>query len=656
MEIKFQTLTNLLHVAGLNLNDSKNIAQLFLKWLHSCGPSWTNSRWKDLRQWYETYLTGNPVAPEWFAKTKKGLPKGPLGAIFRLQPKQALLALSINTLLISDEETQEQKAKFRKGLDGNGFVFTESLKRRIHDEFKGVTPKNWREPLFDGKIRLPDLADLETGKATVPVSGGKSYRLRNRKDSEEAAQIRLAKAMVESWKAVPEVTMEFLWNQGHLDWIPWDVLSPGGYQLELNSFPKIIGRIGHIQEPQMKQRTVASPNLVTQVTLMPLGDLWYSTLNRLGYDLDGNLHQPWARDCYRNQDAGIKWVQNQLQLSVEMAGTDLSSATDLLDLDSCIEIINTVWFPHLRDNPTYIEHVNYFKQLARSPFMDNGEVVSWKQGQPMGLYPSFALLALTNNAIARMACLKAGCNGNDYAVIGDDYISVSKSVAYYQQWIESIGGEINHSKTLTSCKVAEFAGRLIFPDQVCLKATKLDGGISDDNFMAFMATVGKHGKYLLKPRQRRAWEIFRFIPGYLSEYLTAPYQVQLPDGSMLDFPVPRGPFSQDGFGEPLSLRYEWYLSYVYQEKETPDRFTESDAGYRQLKMQYILSLSNEQGLLPSPLDDLNYQFSETNVIRKGDPRKWMTDGKTLLEVLECIASEPNFMTFTDFKKLKKEVV
>jgi hypothetical protein len=39
----------------------------------------------------------------------------------------------------------------------------------------------------------------------------------------------------------------------------------------------------------------------------------------------------------------------------------------------------------------------------------------------------------------------------------------------------------------------------------------------------------------------------------------------------------------------LSLRYGWYLSYVYQEKETPDRRTEPRAGWYPHGEQSILS-------------------------------------------------------------------
>jgi hypothetical protein len=280
----------------------------------------------------------------------------------------------------------------------------------------------------------------------------------------------------------------------------------------------------------------------------------------------------------------------------------------------------------------YLEFVQYFKEVSRQPFMDRGERLTWKQGQPMGLIPSFALLGLTNNALGRLACLNAGLTGNEYCVLGDDIILDSRAYPYYKYWVEKIGGEINLSKTLCSDKVAEFGGRVILPNQICQKATKLYNGISDDNFMQFMATVGSKGRRLLKPRQRRMWDIFKYIPGVLV----------------------RGPYSDDGFGESLALRYEWYLSHVENSKILPEQDIESDAGFRQLKIRYLLALDSEDDSLPSPIDDLSYQLSPQKAIKSGDPRKWFLSGKTLLETLEGITRQPGFLTFEDFKASKDD--
>lgn len=630
-KLKFRTLMGYLTAAGLRHDDAKNIANLFLKWLRDCGPEWTNSRWKDLRQWYETYLTGKPVPAPWFSKTKRGTPKGCLGAIFKLRPEKALLALSLNTLLVSDRELESQKQKFRKGLEGNGVTMSPELRQLIRSEFSAAKPKRFHLPKFDGQLRLLDWMDVSNGKSTVPLKGGKSFPLKESGESEAQAIERLARAIQLSWAGVPEATMEFLWDNQLLDWLPDSVIAPGGHTLTLNNLPREAGKIGHIQEPQLKERNVLSPNAVTQVTTEPLGRFWYATLDRLGYDQYGLIYQDVARDCYKNQERGVQWVQTQLGEGVELAGTDLSSATDLLNLDACLEIIHTVWFPHMLENPEYKASVQYFKTLARAPYWDGKDVVSWKQGQPLGLYPSFALLALTNNAIARLACIQAGLSGNEYCALGDDMIIDSRAVSFYKRWIELIGGEINTSKTLTSEKVAEFAGRVIFPDASYPKATKFyPEGVSDDNFMEFMNSVGPSGRRLLRPRQRKMWDIFRFIPGII---------------------VP-GPYSNDGFGERLGLRYAWYLCHVMPEdKLPPDHVQELDPGFRQLKLHYTLGLDLDDESLPNPIDELSYQLSDSTVVHSGDPRKFKRGGKTTLQVLEEIASQPNFVTFEEYKTM-----
>lgn len=644
MKIKSSTLTRYLQAAGLTSKEAKNIADLFLKWYRSNGPEWTNSRWKDLRQWYETYLTGKPVPAPWFSVTKGGTPKGVLGAIFKLSPERALLALSINTLLISDKESEEQSAKFRKGLGGNGTVLTKELRELIREEFK-VARVNLKLPKFDGTIRLPDWIDVSGNRATVPLRNGKSFSLKpyskqKSRISDAESKTLLAKAIQLSWAGCPEVTMEFLWDSGHLDWVPVDVIG-NEYALDLNHFPLEAGKIGHIQQPQLKERNVLSPNVVTQVTTEPLGKLWYTCLNRLGYtpkrsSIPGALTQNVARDCYRNQEAGIEWVQAQLRSGVEMSGTDLSSATDLLNLDACLEIIHTVWLAEYVDDEEYMRHVQYFKKLARAPYWDGKDVVSWKQGQPLGLYPSFALLGLVNNAIARLACIQAGLTGNEYCALGDDMIIDTRAVSNYKRWIELIGGEINTSKTLTSNKVAEFAGRIILPDRCILKATKLsDIGVSDDQFMQFMLQAGDSGRRLLLPRQRKMWDTFKYVPGVLTD----PYR-----------------YSDNGYGEPLSYRYAWYLLYVATEDRIlPDRHVETDAGIRQLKVNYTLGLDMGDNSLPYPIEDLSYQLSDlTDHVHCGDPRKFyeLAGRASLLDFLEDIANSPYFLNYEEYKAME----
>lgn len=640
----YNTLTRILTLAGLNPRTSGDIARMFLNWCHRSGPEWTNSRWKDLRQWYESYLAAGSKAEEatpapYFARNKHGLPKGCLSAIFKLSPDKALIALSINTLLTADGMLPSQREKFRKGLQGNGARWTPELKKALMTDLRRVRiPRKLRPKSFNGEVRLPDLLDFGN-KATISV-GDTTLKLPTRGGamSENSRQVseKLAKALVESWKSCPEPTMEFLWDSGHLDYIPWDVLAPGGYQLDLNSFTKSVGVVGHIQEPELKARNIHNSHLVTQVTLGPLGDLWYSMLRKIGYDLTGVLHQNVARDCFLNQESGVAWVQSQLAKGICLAGADLSSATDLLSLEACIDIVNEVYFPDLRSNPEYMRHVEYFCKCSRSPVWDPdaNKLVRWEQGQPLGLYPSFALLGLTNNALCMLACLRAGLPRNSYCVLGDDTIMDSKAQPYYVELVESLGGEINHSKTLTSQYVAEFAGRVILPNNVFRKRIKFAaGGPSDDSFMEFMRAVGASGISLLKSRQRRLYNVYRFVPGIV---------------------VP-GPWNLNSEGEPLTLRYEWYLTHVNVDRFLPDKGTPESPSFAQLKMAYLLGLDNDNGALPTPLDDLVYEDKpRLTSSTTGDPRKWGASGKTWAEVYDQKLKSPGFVTYEAFKELRRD--
>lgn len=633
----YNTLTRHLVLSGLNPAQAGTIANLFLTWCRKSGPEWTNSRWKDLRQWYEAYLAADcemsrcSFRPTYFARNKQGFPKGILSVLFKLRPDKALLALSINTFLVAEGMIPSQRLKFQAGLKGNGCVYTPDLKAQLLNDLHRVRiPRKRRPKSFNGEIRLPDLADFGN-KSTISV-GDTTIKLPKRVDgNSRVVSEKLAQSLVEAWRSTPEVTMEFLWDSGHLDYIPWDVLAPGGYQLDLNSFQSSVGVVGHIQEPELKARNIHNSHLVTQVTLEPLGRLWYSMLASIGYDLTGNIHQSFGRDCFLNQEAGVAWVQSQLAKGVCLAGADLSSATDLLSLDACIDIVNEVFFPELRSQKEYMRHVQYFCDCSRSPVWDPDvkKFIRWEQGQPLGLYPSFALLGLTNNALCMLACRKAGLPTNSYCVLGDDTIMDARAGEYYTQLVESIGGSINHTKTLTSKHIAEFAGRVVTPNDVFRKRIKFTrDGVSDDSFLEFMRTVGAPGVPLLRTRQRRLWDIFRFVPGII---------------------VP-GPWSLHSQGKPLHLRYEWYLTHVAQDRLELDQEEPLDPEFAQLEIAYLLGEDSINGVLPAPLDTLPYQGTgRVDRTMTGDPRKWLRGGKSMAEVLTTKVKDPSFVKYDVFE-------
>lgn len=621
-----KTLTSFLTSAGLASHDASAVADIFMRWYQSNGASWVNSRIKELRQWYENYLAGTDWKPSWFSYTKAGVPKGPLGSIFRLPLQGALLALSVNTLLFEDKDHLSSNTieKELKALKGNGYKSTKGSRELMRDIFGFVkikkSPKTW-----DFSLTLPSDACIPMGK-TIPIQGGRNtIKVNSRHDK--------AQAYIESWKAVPDVTIEYLQDQGHLDWVPISVVGDQT-QLHLDTRPygDVIGRIGLVCEPQMKTRFPAMVNAITQACLKPLGDLWYGMLASL------------ETDSYLDQASGAAWVKDQLAQGVTLAGVDMTSASDLLSLEQCLEIIDTVYFYHLRDDEDYKDAKRHFLGVSRGLYYSEelGGYVRWEQGQPLGSYPSFALLGLVNNALARLAHFGTDGKMRDTRVTGDDIVLTAEAVDLYSALVEVNGGEINRSKTIVSNKLVEFVGHVITPDTIMSKAIHLKK-FSDDSFMSYASQIGPKARRYLLPKQRKLWDIFKYVPGVILGL----------------------PWNPDSLGEPLSLRYTWFLEQVKKINLDPDLEVERSVGENLQALIYYEGLDHEldgdtvkrkerplsELILPWPISETDYQSVEGRRIPSGDPRKWKLNGKSLRLVLEQLVKEP---TFTDYLSYKSQ--
>jgi hypothetical protein len=589
-----------LRACGIPKRQALQLCNIFTKWYHENGPEWTNSRIKDLRQWYETTLTGTPQPPKWFKHSKEGLPLGIWNWVFKQKPAKALGVLSMNTVLYEQEFSKTQKEKFLHGLAGSHSQDPHYIKEIVKD--KDTLTLNKQYSVMP-EIQFPTVFDM---RGSVPTHDGRETVRPNEKLGEAL------KALRSSWESVPQVTFNFLDSQDLLGYMPMNVIGNRS-QLELDRpHDACVGRVSVLQQPQLKARTVGNPNRITQVTLEPLKQVYMNMLRKL------------PTDVTHNQEEGVAWVQDKLRQGIELAGSDLTSASDLLDVRLSLFLVDSVF--RFSEIQGYQDYVEYFYEVSRSkwycPSLDRE--VQWEQGDVLGTGPSFGLLSLTNNAAAFKALCQAKRDGaispqisysDCYRVVGDDIVMRAQIEPYYTKIIEALGGEINHSKTLKSNRVAEFAGRVITSDSCYLKAIKYSEP-SDNSFMSYVAQLGDQAKYLLKPKQRHVYDLLKEVPGIV---------------------VP-GPWSQDSYGIPLDLRYSWYLEEVQPVLETAEPDLDL-RDYEMLLLKAQLSLAeagetiNNDVVYDYPLIDDGYLPSQVTPAFKvgGDPR--LTNGKSLLDVL-----------------------
>lgn len=601
-----------LRACGIPKRQALQILNIVEKWYRESGPEWTNSRIKDLRQWYETTLAGDPKPPVWFKHSKEGYPLGIWKWVFELPVAKALGVLSMNTVFYEHSLSKTQKEKFLHGLAGNRTQQPDYLNSCQKFHLK------WKRPSKMPAIQFPTVFDMN---GSIPIHDGRSTVRPEQKLGEAL------KALQSSWESVPQVTFDFLDKQDLLGFMPVDVVG-NQYQLELNRpHDRCVGRVSVLQQPQLKARIVGNPNRVMQVTLEPLKEV-FMTLAR-------NL----PTDVTHDQESGVRWVQAQLKLGNELAGSDLTSASDLLDVRMCLSLVDSVFgFSQIEG---YQDYRNYFLEVSRSKWWCPAlrQEVSWEQGDVLGTGPSFGLLTLTNNASALCAWKQARSEGvideaipwNDcFRIVGDDIVMRSQIEPYYTRMIEALGGEINHSKTLKSNRVAEFAGRVITSYGSYLKAIKYSEP-SDNSFMSYVAQLGDQAKYLLMPKQRRVYDLFKEVPGI----------------------VVSGPWMQDSYGVPLGPRYEWYLEEVLPVLSTvePDLPLKD---YKLVLLEAQLSLAEagitSDKLLDEPLLDEGYLPSQVTPTFKsgGDPR--LSNGKSLLDVLSKHVADKGIMPFDDWYK------
>lgn len=405
------------------------------KWVNSSGPEWTVSRLKDLKLYYIKFRLHqqkcNP--PSWIGLKSDGYPKGPFGQLFRAKPsRRVFYALQAYTSFISDKITVKQQSKFL-----NSVVIAPPEIPHIYHLREAVEEVL---PLLKERV----------------VKSYKDYPFSSSRFAPDSS----CKSMVESPECLFEDTKtKVFWDfysDPRFEGIFADALDDLSLRISSESVETdLVGKISVIQEPGFKARWIANPRRIFQIALLPMGNQLFNLIKQL----------PW--DCTFDQLKGVRLAQKALQRGSVVHSVDLSDATNHFPLDLQIRVLK--WMPLIDSGDR-----DLFATISRKPWkLPHGIAlqtntlsadVTWSTGQPLGLYPSFALFALVHGLIVRACEIKHSVK-DTFAVLGDDIIIWNDDVYQdYVNYLNLLHVPISEQKTICSNRIAEFAGTLIGPN------------------------------------------------------------------------------------------------------------------------------------------------------------------------------------------------
>lgn len=228
------------------------------------------------------------------------------------------------------------------------------------------------------------------------------------------------------------------------------VVLSGPFGFLLTSLPNLhTGRLSIVKEAKQKNRVVGITDWWTQILLKPLHDALSELLRSIPEDGTFNQSKPIDLMLHNRSILGT--------LSDPIGSVDLSNATDRLPIDLQSDILTVLGIDG--DLWKGLLYRGYF-----TPELDKDLVYS--VGQPMGVYSSFNMLALTNHVINQVALLRAEIEykpgTGQYAVLGDDDAGkINTSVSQYKEILAYLGVEANPIKGFDG-NIVEFAKRIFY--------------------------------------------------------------------------------------------------------------------------------------------------------------------------------------------------
>jgi len=462
------------------------IVEHYVHSIENNGAEWTVNRFKSVKQDFINLKAGKDCVSPWVSRVNNRY-KQSFGGLQTWCSRdwkkwsKAIQLLQIYSTEIASEVSSSQKSKF---LDAVLYENTKHL--QLVDQYSDLLSRaslDWFRP---GVYPDPDPLLFYPVSSTrrEPHANGRSYPEGER--TLDCAysfldQTSTGKNLVGKYPNIFKPLMD-----GIEDTNLWSI---GSMYYATN-----VGKIGIIQEPGLKLRAVANPARVYQAALKPLGDDLYRKLAML----------PW--DCTHNQSRPFTILQENLRNRKTIHAIDLSNATDRFPLLLQESLLNSLY--HRKDA------INLFLDLSRSrwicPISDRP--ISWKTGQPLGLYPSFASFALCHGMM--LYVLNGRKHNDDFFVLGDDVVILDDGLNdAYRRFLSSMDIPFSESKTISSNSLTEFGGKLIIPEAVIPQLKWRH--VSDDSFLDLASNFGEPFRKLMRSRQKKIFDMVKIIPEFL---------------------------------------------------------------------------------------------------------------------------------------------
>lgn len=215
------------------------------------------------------------------------------------------------------------------------------------------------------------------------------------------------------------------------------------------------GRLACLPEAAGKVRVIALLDYWSQAALKPLHSFIFELLRTI--PTDGTF----------DQLAPVNRLLRKIDNKTVVYSYDLSAATDRLSIKAQMLLLSCLFHPRFA--------VAWKRLLVnRKYWLWTGKkyrALVYAQGQPMGGYSSWGMLALTHHMMVQFAAYKAGYRKffDLYAVLGDDVVIAHCAVAgEYVKVCKQLGVEIGIAKSLISTgKTLEFAKKFFRNGEDC---------------------------------------------------------------------------------------------------------------------------------------------------------------------------------------------